>query len=62
MRINKYGKNKTMIDNCDGTYTFLNVTIWEVFKYYISAKLTKNIIQEKDNAKKKNDKSRDMVR
>ena len=51
-----------MIDNCDGTYTFLNVTVWEVFKYYISAKLTKNIIQEKDNAKKKNDKSRDMVR
>lgn len=57
MRINKYGTKKVMIDNHDGTYTFLNVTLWEVFKYYMSAKLTKNMIQENSHAKEKSNKS-----
>ena len=46
MRINKYGKTKTMIKNNDGTYCFLNVTFWEVMKFYISHKLTGKMVKE----------------
>tara|TARA_Y100000310_G_scaffold2517_1_gene3250 strand:+ start:1195 stop:1365 length:171 start_codon:yes stop_codon:yes gene_type:complete len=56
MRINKYGDKKCMISNNDGTYTFLNVTFWEVVKFYVASKLTgKMIIKERNNGTKKDD-------
>ena len=60
MRLNKYGKNKCMIDNKDGTYTFLNVTMWEVIKFYVSHKLTSKMIKESKDAEKKGVRSEDM--
>ena len=53
MRLTKYGNKKCMLDNGDGTYCFLNVTFWEVIKFYISSKLTRNMIKESSDAKKK---------
>ena len=60
MRINKYGKNKCMIDNRNGTYTFLNVSMWEVIKFYISHKLMRKMIKESKDAEKKGIRSEDM--
>ena len=60
MRINKYGKNKCMIDNKDGTYTFLNVSFWEAIKFYVSHKLTGKMIKESNDAEKKGIRSENM--
>ena len=62
MRINKYGKNKCMVDNMDGTYTFLNWSFWEEIKFYISHKLTGKMIKESSNAEKKSIRSENMDR
>ena len=53
MKITKYGKKKCMIDNGNGTYCFLNVTFWECIKFYVSSRLTGNMIKENGNAEKK---------
>ena len=42
-----------MIDNGNGTYCFLNVTFWECIKFYVSSRLTGNMIKENGNAEKK---------
>ena len=60
MKINKYGKTKCMIKNNDHTYSFFNVSFWEVIKFYISDKLTKNMIKESSDAEKKSIRSEDM--
>tara|TARA_Y100000310_G_C20553458_1_gene749314 strand:- start:879 stop:1070 length:192 start_codon:yes stop_codon:yes gene_type:complete len=60
MRLNKYGKKKCMIDNGDGTYCFLNVSFFEVIKFYISSKLTGNMIKESKDAEKKSYRPEDM--
>ena len=50
-----------MIDNKNGTYCFLNVTFWECVKFYLSNKLTNNmIIKESNDAEKKSSRSEDM--
>ena len=43
MRINKYGDSKCMVENADNTYCFLNVTIWEALKFWMSAKLKNSV-------------------
>ena len=49
-----------MLDNKDGTYCFLNVTLWEVVKFYISNKLTGKMIRRDRDAEKKGVRSEDM--
>ena len=58
MRLSKYGKAKCMFYNPDNTYTFLNVTMWEAIKFWLSAKL-KNSMGGID-AKKTSDRSKDL--
>ena len=53
MRLNKYGDSKCMIENDKGTYTFLNVTMWEAFKFWVSLKI-KNSVGVKNGKKKSN--------
>ena len=60
MRLSKYGDKKCMLDNKDGTYCFLNVTLWEVVKFYISNKLTGKMIRRDRDAEKKGVRSEDM--
>ena len=62
MRLKKYNTKKCMIDNMDGTYSFLNVTFWEVIKLYMSNKLSDNIMKESKDAKEKSDRSEDLDR
>ncbi len=58
MRIDKYGTSKCMIENRDNTYTFLNVTMWEAFKFWVSAKLKNSM--GGINATKTGDRSKDL--
>ena len=60
MILNKYGKTKTMIKNNDGTYCFLNVSFWEVIKFYISDKLTGKMTKESSNAQEESSGPKDM--
>ena len=62
MIINKYGNTKTMIKNNDGTYCFLNVSFWEVIKFYITHKLTGETIKERTNAQKESSGPKNMDR
>ena len=62
MILNKYGSRKVLMRNNDGTYTFLNVTMKDIIKWWIATKLTTNMIQESDNAEKTSDRPKNMDR
>ena len=62
MRINKYGNTKCMIENLDGTYTFLNVSMWEAMKFYIASRIKNSIKLGERNAKEKSNSPENMDR
>ncbi len=55
MRLTKYGNKKCMIENENGSYTFLNVSITEALRFWLSSVIKKSI--RRDNGEKKSSRS-----